>query len=167
MLDVPLESGTLPWGPVHTVAMVRPGRLAAYPVVVCLAAAVAACGLRPRPLERVTPADDIVITQADIQRMGARTAWEAVKRRVPGLTYNENTAGEPTRIWRHGQSTVLLNDTPLLFVDGVRVADIRALGDIPASQIETIRVRTGLDSSAEFGTNSEGGVILVETHTGG
>jgi hypothetical protein len=87
-------------------------------------------------------------------------------RRVPGLTYDENAAGEPTRIWRHGQATILLNDTPLLFVDGVRVADIRALGDIPASEIEVIRVRTGLNSSAEFGTNSASGVILVETHTG-
>ena len=128
--------------------------------------ALGGCGLHPRPLEQSAPRNEIVITQADISRLGAKTAWEAVKRRVPGLTYDENTAGEPTRIWRHGQSTILLDDTPLLYVDGVRVADIRALGDIPASEIEVIRVRTGLDSSAEFGTNSASGVILVETHDG-
>ncbi len=128
--------------------------------------ALSSCIFHPRPLADAARKDEIVITQADIVRMGARTAWEAIKRRVPGLTYRENTAGEPTRIWRHGQATILLNDTPLLFVDGVRVSDIRALGDIPASQIQVIRVRTGLDSSAEFGTNSEGGVILIVTHIG-
>jgi outer membrane cobalamin receptor len=128
--------------------------------------ALGACGLHPRPLGESVPRNEIVITRTEISRMGARTAWEAVKRRVPGLTYDENTAGEPTRIWRRGQSTLLLDDTPLLFVDGVRVTDIRALGDIPAAQIEVIRVRTGLESSAEFGTNSASGVILVETRSG-
>ncbi len=143
-----------------------PRRLAALPVAAISAMALAGCIFHPKPLTHPVTRNEIVITQQEIARMGARTAWEAVKRRVPGLTYRENTAGEPTRVWRRGQSTILLNDDPLLFVDGVRVADIRALGDIPASQVEIIRVRTGLDSSAEYGTNAAGGVILVETHTG-
>lgn len=138
--------------------------LTAFPAAALAAAALAGCGLHPRGLAESAPRNEIVITRSEISRMGAKTAWEAVKRRVPGLNYSENTAGEPIRIWRHGQSTIMLNDTPLLFVDGVRVDDIRALGDIPASEIEVIRVRSGLDSSAEFGTNSAGGVILVETH---
>lgn len=145
---------------------VVPSRLAAFPVALFSAMALGSCGLHLRPLATTTRKDEIVITRADISRLGARTAWEAVKRRVPGLTYTEDGAGDPTRIWRHGESTILLNDTPLLFVDGVRVSDIRALGEIPAAQIEVIRVRTGLDSSAEFGTNSASGVILVETHDG-
>ncbi len=148
------------------VAMAGPGRLAAFPVAVFVATALGACGLHPHAISGEVPRDEIVITRSEITRMGAKTAWEAVKRRVPGLTYEENTAGEPLRIWRHGQSTILLNDTPLLVVDGVRVSDIRALGDIPASEIQVIRVRTGLDSSAEYGTNSAGGVILVETRDG-
>ncbi len=152
--------------PVNSAGVVASGRPARLPVAALFALALAGCLFHPRPLERSAPRDEIVITRADISRMQARTAWEAVKRRVPGLTYVENSAGEPTRIWRHGQATILLNDTPLLFVDGVRVADIRALGDIPASEIEAIRVRTGLNSSAEFGTNSAGGVILVETRVG-
>jgi outer membrane cobalamin receptor len=151
---------------VDSAGMAGSGRFSAITAAAVVAVALGACGLRPRALETSVPRDEIVITQADISRMGAKTAWEAVKRRVPGLTYEENAAEEPTRITRHGQSTILLNDTPLLFVDGVRVSDIRALGDIPASEIEVIRVRTGLNSSAEFGTNSEGGVILVETHLG-
>ncbi len=141
-------------------------RLAALPVAVVSAMALAGCVFHPKPLTDAASRNEIVITHDEITRMGARTAWEAIKRRVPGLYYKENTAGEPTRVWRHGQATILLNDTPLLFVDGVRVADIRALGDIPASQVELIRVRTGLDSTAEYGTNAAGGVILVETHTG-
>ncbi len=146
--------------------MARPSRLAVSSLALIGAAVLGGCGLHPRGMSEAVPRDEIVITRSEISRMGAKTAWEAVKRRVPGLTYGENTAGEPTHISRHGQSTILLNETPLLFVDGVRVADIRALGDIPASEIEVIRVRTGLDSSAEYGTNSAGGVILVETRDG-
>ncbi len=149
-----------------TAVSVGPSRLAALPVALGAAMALGACALHPKPLSTPVARDEIVITHEQITRMNARTAWEAIKRRVPSLNYRENAAGEPTRIWRHGPATILLNDTPLLFVDGVRVADIRALGDIPASEVEVIRVRTGLDSSAEFGTNSAGGVILVETHTG-
>lgn len=132
------------------------------------AMAAGACGFHPRPDTVAGPLrrDEIVVTREQIARLGARTAWEVVKRRVPGLTYRENSSGQPTSITRHGHASIYLDDTPLLFVDGVRVADIRALDDIPADDIEIIRIRTGLNSSAEYGTNSSGGVILIETKTG-
>jgi len=121
--------------------------------------------LHPRatdPDER-SSGDDVVITHADIAGLDVNTAWEAIKRKMPQLSFRENRAGQPTRIWRHGQGSIYLDETPLLFVDGVRVNDIRALGDIPASQVAEIRIRTGLSSSAEYGTNSASGVILVTT----
>jgi len=111
-------------------------------------------------------ADDVVITHSDIVGLGVTTAWDAIKRKMPQLSFRENRSGQPTRIWRHGQGSIYLNETPLLFVDGVRINDIRALGDIPASQVAEIRVRSGLNSSAEYGTNSASGVILVTTCSG-
>jgi outer membrane cobalamin receptor len=111
-------------------------------------------------------ADEVVITGADIAGLGVTTAWDAIKRKMPQLSFRENRAGQPTRIWRHGQGSIYLDETPLLFVDGVRINDIRALGDIPASQVAVIRIRTGLNSSAEYGTNSASGVILVTTCSG-
>jgi outer membrane receptor for ferrienterochelin and colicin len=126
----------------------------------------AGCGLHLRPGGAPSSVDELVITQEEIADLGVHTAWEAIKRKVPQLTYSENRAGQPTRIWRHGRGSIMLNETPMLIVDGVRIDDIRALGDIPASQVERIRIRSGLASSAEYGTNSSGGVIFVETRSG-
>ncbi len=148
------------------VPKLRALRLGAVPTAALLSVvAMTACGLHLQPMSEAIPKDEIVITEAEITRLRAVTAWEAVVRRVPGLIYDLDRNGEPTRVWRHGRGS-LLNETPLLIVDGVRVADIRALAEMPVSEVEVIRVRTGLESSAEYGTNSAGGVILVETHRG-
>lgn len=144
----------------------QPTRLAAVTGLALCALVLGGCGLHLKPGGAPTSADEIVITQAEIAELGVQTAWEAIKRKVPQLTYSENRAGQPTRIWRHGRGSIILNETPMLIVDGARIDDIRALGDIPASQVERIRIRTGLASSAEYGTNSAGGVIFVETRSG-
>lgn len=126
-----------------------------------------ACGIHPRSNLEPDSAhgDDILIDEQEIEALGASTAWEIVKRRAPQINYRENTRGEPTRAWRHGRSSVLLNDSPLLFVDGVRVSDLRTLEQIPAHTVATIRILTGLTGTTYYGTNAAGGVILVQTKT--
>ncbi len=48
----------------------------------------------------------------------------------------------------------------------VRTPDFRNLELIPAHQIDHIRILTGIEGTTYYGTNAEGGVILVYTKTG-
>ncbi len=108
---------------------------------------------------------EIAIDQVAIERSGAGNAWEVIKRAAPLFSYSESR-GHPTRMWRRGRSSLLLNDAPLLFIDDVRTPDFRNLELIPARQIDHIRILTGIEGTTYYGTNAEGGVILVYTKTG-
>lgn len=110
--------------------------------------------------------DEIVITAEQIAQYRVRTAWEAVKRGAPQLTYQQNAAGEPQAIQQRGRASLYLDQTPMLFVDGVHVSAISALQQIPSGQVARIRILTGLAATTEYGTHAGGGAILVETKTG-
>ncbi len=137
-------------------------------LVIVVVAAASGCFLHPRARTTPSPAStsDIVITREQIARLNLQTAWEVVKRRAPQLVYTEDASGQPVRVYRHGQGSLYLNENPLLFVDGVRVSNIGALDEIPCSQVNLIRILTGLAATTEYGTNAEGGAILVETNRG-
>ncbi len=130
-------------------------------------AGLAACHPMPRTAATAPRSgDEIVIDSARIVQLGARTAWEAVKRGAPQLNYQENRRGEPQQIQRRGRSSLYLGQTPLLIVDGVRISDISALQQIPADQVAVIHVLTGLAATTEYGTRAGGGAIVVETKKG-
>ncbi|HXY69898.1 MAG TPA: Plug domain-containing protein [Gemmatimonadales bacterium] len=137
-----------------------------------LLAALCAVGLPDcHPLARTAAeepraGDVIVIDSARIANLGARTAWEAVKRGAPELNYTQDAAGEPLRIQRRGRSSLYLDDTPMLIVDGVHISDISALQYIPCEQVSIIRILTGLAATTEYGTRAGGGAIVVETKNG-
>ena len=110
--------------------------------------------------------DRILITQEQIARSGASNAWEALKRNAPQLTYRENRQGQPSVLERRGRSSLVLNDAPLLFVDGVQMVDLKNLQTIPASQVASIEILDGNDGTTYYGTGAEGGVILIRTKNG-
>lgn len=110
--------------------------------------------------------DRIFITQERIARSGASNAWEALKRTAPQLTYRENRQGQPSVLERRGRSSLLLNDAPLLFIDGVQMPDFKNLQSIPASQVASIEILDGNDGTTYYGTGAEGGVILIRTKYG-
>jgi outer membrane cobalamin receptor len=110
--------------------------------------------------------DRIFITQEQIARSGASNAWEALKRNAPQLTYREGRNGQPTVLERRGRSSFLLNDAPLLFVDGVQFPDFRNLQSIPATQLASIEILDAVDGTTYYGTGAEGGVILIRTKNG-
>ncbi|HET9708568.1 MAG TPA: Plug domain-containing protein [Gemmatimonadales bacterium] len=110
--------------------------------------------------------DRIFITQEQIARSGASNAWEALKRNAPQLTYREGRNGQPTVLERRGRSSFVLNDAPLLFVDGVQFPDFRNLQSIPAAQLASIEILDGVDGTTYYGTGAEGGVILIRTKSG-
>jgi len=118
---------------------------------------------------RATPQSDgsrITITQAMIERSGGQTAWEVLKREAPQLAYREKRNGQPTGLERRGRSSFVLNDAPMLFVDGVRMVDFRSLEQIPASTLFSIEILTGIEGTTYYGTDAVGGVILVRTKNG-
>jgi outer membrane cobalamin receptor len=104
-----------------------------------------------------------VVTAQEISRSGARTAWEALQLLVPSLSLQETSTGQPRRILRRGPSTVVLPDGPLVYLDGVRLADFRALALVPAGDLAGIEILSGIDGTTRYGTDAVSGVILLFT----
>lgn len=138
------------------------GRLLAVGIVLC-----SACHqMHPIQNSVAGAGDRIFVTEAQIARSGASNAWEALKRTAPQLTYREGRNGQPAVLERRGRSSLLLNDAPLLFVDGVQMPDFRNLQSIPAAQLASIEILDGIDGTTYYGTGAEGGVILIRTKSG-
>ncbi len=130
-------------------------------------AALSACHPLPRTAATAPRSgDEIVITAEQIAGYRVRTAWEAVKRAAPQLNYTENSAGEPVQIQQRGRQSLYLDQTPMLFVDGVHISEISALQQIPTEHIAVIKILTGIQATTEYGTHAGGGAILVETKNG-
>ena len=116
-----------------------------------------------RPLSTRSPAGERVITEAQIRATGATSAWEALRRTLPHLGMREDRNGRPSKIYRRGQSSILLDDQPSIYVDGARIADVQRLRQMPASDISRLRFLSGIDGTTRYGTNSGDGVILIQT----
>ncbi|MBI4503532.1 MAG: TonB-dependent receptor plug domain-containing protein [Gemmatimonadetes bacterium] len=103
------------------------------------------------------------VTARDIERSGARTAWDAVRLIAPQISMSETSSGKPGAIESRGQSSFNLSSQPMIFLDGVQIADFRMLGEMPASQIAGIRFMSGIDVSTRYGTGGGNGAILIRT----
>jgi len=134
-------------------------------VLLPLLVILSACGIKPRP---ATPSQSsgMVITQEEIAESGARTMWDAVSRTVRFARFQESGTGKPQRIRRRGASSIVLSDDMPIYLDRVQVLDIQLLASMPARDIETIQVLSGLDGTTYYGTNSGDGVILIQTREG-
>jgi len=110
--------------------------------------------------------DRILITADQIERSGSTTAWEVLRKLAPQLTYGERKDGQPSKLERRGQSSFILSDAPLVFLDGVRLPDFRTLQQLSASTIESIEVLNGIDGTTYYGSNAVSGVILIRTKNG-
>ena len=127
----------------------------------------AAC-LHPHAMSRPAgnDGDRILITEEMIARSGGQTAWDVLKKEAPQLTYGEHRDGRPSKLERRGAASFVLNDSPLLFVDGTQVIDIQRLETIPASTVRQIEILNGLDGTTYYGSNAVSGVILITTKNG-
>jgi outer membrane receptor protein involved in Fe transport len=144
----------------------RPAPSARLALPFLSACLLAACHPTARPESATRPQSgtgEFVITGEQMAQLHLRTAWEAVKREVPSLTYTQDASGAPQTVQQHGRASLYLDQTPMLFVDGVHVSDISALQQIPAAQVNVIRILTGLAATTEYGTHAGGGAILVVT----
>jgi outer membrane cobalamin receptor len=107
-----------------------------------------------------------LITAAQIERSGSNNAWEVLKHEAPMLTLEEDRNGNPVRIHWHGRSSIYLEDAPVVVLDGVRSADWKVLSQIPAGQIQTINIMSGIEGTTYYGTNAASGVIEIHTKRG-
>lgn len=104
-----------------------------------------------------------LVTASQIERSGARTAWEALRATLPGLSLRETRVGTPVSIGRRGRSSLYLSSSPIVLVDFVRISDLGLLRDIAAGDVLTIELINGIDASTYFGTNAGSGAILIRT----
>jgi outer membrane cobalamin receptor len=104
-----------------------------------------------------------VITAEQIERSGSKNAWEVLKHEAPMLTLEEDRNGNPVRIRWHGRSSIYLEDSPVVVLDGVRSADWKVLSQIPAGTIQTINIFSGIEGTTYYGTNAASGVIEIQT----
>ena len=136
-------------------------------LVVTVSAAVSLTACAGRQYHPANPRPGVqVITAEQIARSGASTAWEVLKREAPTLTLRDTRGGRPASAGRRGRSSILLEDAPLVVLDGVRLTDFRALDGIPAATILTISVYNGIEGTTYYGTNAVSGVIVIQTKDG-
>ena len=107
-----------------------------------------------------------LITAEQIERSGSHNAWEVLKHEAPMLTLEEDRNGRPVRMQWHGRSSIYLEDAPVVVLDGVRVPDWKVLSQIPAGQIQSINILSGIEGTTYYGTNAVSGVIEIRTKTG-
>lgn len=120
-----------------------------------------------QPRTDAGPPAGFVVTAEQIQKSGARTAWEALQLTVPVVSFrgaNRSGAGDDLRIRRRGRSSLMLNDDPRVFIDQVRIVDLSVLEGMPAGDIAAIVVLSGIDGTTYYGTSSGNGVVLIFTH---
>lgn len=116
-----------------------------------------------KPGARNVAPEGKVITAEQIKRSGATNGWEALKRSGTHLSMRENARGEPSRLSYRGHNSIVLSNTPVLYVDGAQMASFNYLRELPADIIARIRVFSGVSGTKYFGTGGGNGVILVET----
>lgn len=104
------------------------------------------------------------ITAAEIERSGARTAWDAVRLLSGNLrVHDRGERGGPAFTSSRGRSSILLDSEPTFVLDGVRLVETGLLNDIAAGAILHIRLLTGPDATTRWGTNSGNGVVEITT----
>ena len=110
------------------------------------------------------PGHPTLITSERIAASGAKTAWDALRRFVPFVHFRESH-GAPIQMTRRGTASIYLDDQVRVILDNVRVYDIRLLNQIPAADILTLQVLSGLEATTYYGATSTSGVVVIRTKT--
>jgi TonB-linked SusC/RagA family outer membrane protein len=120
------------------------------------------------------------VAATDIKANAAiTTVNEMLQSRVPGVSVGSasGTAGTARQIRIRGASSISLSNNPLVFVDGIRVAEgvggvgvggqrTDRLNDINPDDIESIEVVKGPAAATLYGADASTGVIQIITKKG-
>src|SRR5689334_19323874 len=112
------------------------------------------------------PPGTFLITAEQIEKSGAHTAWQVLKQNAPMLTLREDRNGQPASMGRRGRSSFLLDEAPMIMLDGVRVPDFHALQTMDAQSIFSILSYGGVEGTTYYGTGAVSGVIVITSKAG-
>ncbi len=143
---------------------------------------------------RMELGNDITTIRADsvLRAAPIKSLTDLLENRVPGLTVQRTSGapGDPSRLRLGGIGSMLRNNDPIVFVDGVRVyavhSDARSgnlsgrnfegdrshppapspLDQIDPNNIEKIEVLKGPAAATQYGADAANGVIVVTTKKG-
>lgn len=136
-------------------------------LLLSLTVAVAGCGpAANHAADTAAAPGTFLITAEQIEKSGARTAWQVLRQQAPMFLTQEDRNGQPASLRRRGRSSLYLDDAPMVLLDGVRVPDFRSLDNIEAQSIATIYIYDGVEGTTHFGTNAGTGVIYIKTKDG-
>jgi hypothetical protein len=154
---------------------VKEGRVISFPVsaartatlaVAFIAVTATACHPRAGRAYDASPKGGQYIGHEEIAQSNARSAWDALRLNVKGISFLESgRTSAPARIRRRGASSLTLRDEPQIYIDDVRISDFSVLRGMPATDVESIRVLSGIDATTYFGSNTGDGVILIRTRS--
>ena len=68
-------------------------------------------------------------------------------------------------MWYRGRGSILLDETPLVAIDGVPQTDFHILGTLLANAIDNIRILSASEGTVLYGIRAGGGAILIQTRT--
>ncbi len=124
----------------------------------------------------------VIDASQELERTGVGDLGNLISGRASGvqLTPGTGRAGSGPSIAIRGRSTISLSQQPLLYVDGVRVANdvatgatrtqggsgISRLNDISPEDIESIEIIKGPAAATIYGTEASNGVIQIITKKG-
>jgi len=120
------------------------------------------------------------IDTAQVQRQGASNTQQILAGSTPGVTVlaNSGQPGAGGTIRLRGVNSISQGNSPLIYVDGVRVFNghtptsvggrqfVNPLNDIPAEDIDHIEVVKGPAATTLYGTEASGGVLQIFTKHG-
>ena len=136
-------------------------------LLLSLTVALAGCGPAARQnIDTAAAPGTFLITAEQIQKSGATTAWQVLKHHAPMLTLREDRNGRPQSMGRRGRSSFVLDEAPMVLVDGVRVPDFHALETIDAHSINSILIYDGVEGTTYYGTGAASGVIVSTSKNG-
>ena len=124
-------------------------------LILATLAAFAACttaGGSSRSDARPASVPSSVLTEAEITRAGAGTAYEAVERLRPWYMFRTRARGASCDL--------------AVYVDGVRLGGLSALHGIPSTSVWQIRFLGGFDATTRFGNGHCAGAMVVVTRVG-
>jgi outer membrane cobalamin receptor len=140
----------------------RSGKLTLSLVVSLAFAGCAGMQAGERPDGAVPGAE--VITREEIQKTGARDAFEALQRSSRKLLVQDTGFGNRPRVTSRGVGSFILSPDVAIVVDGIRLADgVTALRGLPANDIAFMQVLTARQATPRMGATGGNGAVLVTT----
>jgi hypothetical protein len=112
--------------------------------------------------DAIPPEAGHLIDSRAIIASGGTTAWDVLKR-TSFMSTKDDKNGAPQKLWHRGHGTILLDDTPLVAVDGIPQSDFHVLSTILASNIDNIRILNSTEGAYRYGIRAGGGAILIQT----